>query len=404
MKRTTIHLYLCGLILSAGTAIGIVRIKRLKGSHAPHGCKTNTLHTAATQQGNALASIIDAAELYFMGKYRPTWQRGIQPTADDVRAQKTLLGYDVQIEHIIDNDPTINTNHARPTLYLHGLGDNKHSARLLKALADVLPGDVITFNFRDRGLVIPKVRHSSLGQLPDILPALYALKWAKDRLQISEIDLFGYSRGGATVLNMIAVLHDTTGTYDQELARIGIDMQERAALLAMIQKGSITLNCPLIDANVSAEYRFKSLAPKVLKTLARVGRYQLDGIQALKSAQTFAGLTLNILVHFQYHDTIVSNRNEAALYRCLAQHNPHSTYIVLGNNGGHLHTHAALAHTIHTFRKQYGSSYDPAYDTQYSTYAHLPDSANILLQPGDDVDHVIEHYYACCQRQDPCFS
>jgi hypothetical protein len=341
----------------------------------------------------------DAAGLYFMGKYRPTWQHGVQPTSYDINAQKVLFGYDLQIEHVIDNDPTIKTNHNRPTLYLHGFADTKHSAKLLKAFGDVLPGDVITFNFHDRGFVIPKLRHSNLGQLPDILPALYTLKWAKDRLKINEIDIFGYSRGGATTLNMIAVLHDKTGTYDAELLRIGIDTQERRALLAMIQKGCITLNCPLTNVNVTAEYRFKEFAPRVLKAFARIGLYKLDGIQAIESAQTFNDLKLNILLHFQYHDVIVSNNNEAELYHRLSLHNPNNTYIVLGNNGGHLHTHAALAHAIHTFKRIYGSSYDPAYDTQYHATRSLLSDANVLLQPGGSAEQIIKNYYERCQEE-----
>ena len=399
MKRITTYFYLFTLIFSAGTSIGIVRIKRLRQAETPIACKTNPLHTAMTTRGNGFANIADAAGLYFMGKYRPTWQHGMQPTSYDINAQKILFGYDLQIEHIIDHDTTVQTKHTRPTLYFHGLGDNKHSAKLLKAFGDVLPGDVITFNFHDRGVVIPKVRHSNLGQLPDVLPALYTLKWAKDRLKINEIDLFGYSRGGATVLNLIAVLNDKTGKYDKELTRIAIDANERKALLSMIQKGCVTLNCPLTNVNVSAEYRFKGLAPKILKALARVGLYKLDGIQAIESTQTFGDLKLNILLHFQNRDTIVSNKNEAELYKNLAQYNPNSTYIVLGNNGGHLHTHAALAHAIHTFKKTYGSSYDPAYDTQYHATRTLLKDANVLLQPGDRAQQVIENYYARCQKE-----
>lgn len=399
MKRVPSYFYVFTLIFSAGTSIGIVRIKQLRKAQTPISGKTNVLHTSITTRGKSLSIVTDAARLYFGGKYRDTWKRGIEPTSYDRNAQKVLFGYDLELEHIIDNDPAIKTNHQRPTLYLHGFGDTKHSARLLKALADVLPGDVITFNFHDRGFIIPKLYHSNLGQLPDILPALYALKWAKDRLHSTQIDLFGYSRGGATILNMIAILNDKTGTYDKELTRVGIDAHERNALLSMIQKGCITLNCPLTDVNVTADYRFKSLAPKVLKAFSRIGLYKLDGIQAIESARLIGDLTLKILIHFQYHDTIVSNRNEAELYTRLAQHNPSTTYIVLGNSGGHLHTHAALAHAIHTFRKMYGSSYDPAYDTQYHATRSLLSDANVLLQPGEQAHKIIAAYYEqCCQQ------
>ena len=398
MMRTASYFYIFTSILSVCTVVGIVRINRLRQAEAPVQCKTNPLHTAATTRGNTIASVADAAGLYFLGKYRPTWQRGVQPTYPDRNAQKVLFNYNLTIEHIIDNSQNVQTNHKRPTLFFHGWGDTKNCAKLLKAFCEVLPGDVITFNFHDRGVIIPKVWHSNLGQLPDVLPALYVLKWAKDNLKLDEIDLFGYSRGGAVALNMISVLNDKTGKYDKEFIRLDISAQDRKEMLNMIQRGCITLNCPLTNVNVSANYRFKELAPNILKAFSKLGRYQIDGIQAIESAQKFDGLKLNILLHFQYNDTIVSNENEAELYNRLAQHNPDTTYVVLGNNGGHLHTHAALAHTIHTFKKTFGSSYDPEYDKQYHTTKSLQTDANILLQPGNHANKVITNYYYMCSQ------
>ncbi len=386
------------LVLSACTAIGVVRLGRLRQAKSPIECKTNALHKAVTTRGDALANLADAAGLYFIGKYRSTWKQGAQPTRIDRNAQKVLFSYPLKIEHIVDMDPAVQTNHTRPTLYLHGWADTGRSALLLKALCDVLPGDVITFDFRDRGVVIPKLRHSNLGQLPDVLPALYTLKWAKDTLNLDEIDLFGYSRGAAVVLNMLAVLNDKTGKYDNDLARLQIYAKERSELLAMIQRGCITLNCPLTNANVSANFRFKEFAPNVLKLFSKVARYKIDGIQAIESAEQLAGLKLNILMHFQYHDTIVSNANEAELYARLAKHNPETTYVVLGNNGGHIHTHAALAHSIHTFKKQFGSSYDPEYDEQYHATRALLHDSSVLLQPGEQASTIIAQYYDECQQ------
>lgn len=398
MKNTSSYFYLFLLIISACTTVGVVRINRLRKSQTPFSCKTNLLQEAATAQRKSLKSLMKAARLYLVGGYDEMWEGGAKPTGAEQNEQKILFNYNLDIEHIVDRNPAIQTNHNRPTLFLHGWGDIKNSAKLLKGLCDVLPGDVITFNFHDRGVVIPKIHHSSLGQLHDVLPAIYTLKWAKNRLKIKEIDLFGYSRGGATVLNMIAVLNDKNGTYDQDLKRIGVEALERKELLDMIQRGCITLNCPLSNANVSANYRFKSFAPNLLKAFARVGHYQINGLQALQSAEKLDGLKLNILLHFQNNDTIVSNQNEAKLYKRIAKQNPDTTYIVLGNNGGHLHTHAALAHTVHSFRKLFGSSYDPEYDTQYYATEKLLTDANKLLQPGKQAKFVIAQYYNQCQE------
>ncbi len=400
MRNTSFYFYMFLLIVSVCSTVGVVRISRLRKAQTPIAGKTNPLHAAATTTKDAWTSLINAGRFYLLGSYSPTWQRGAIPTCADQNAQKNLFNYNLEIEHIVDANSAIQTNQNRPTLVLHGWGDTKNIAKLLKGLCDVLPGNVITFNFHDRGVIIPKIHHSSLGQLHDVLPALYTLKWARDRLNITEIDLFGYSRGAATVLNMIAVLNDKTGTYDKDLARLDIYAQERNSLLSMIQRGCITLNCPLSNANMTAAFRFKEYAPNLLKAFARVGHYQIDGLQALQSAEKFDGLKLNILLHFQNNDTIVSNQNEAKLYNRLAKHNPKTTYVVLGDNGGHIHTHAALAHAVHTFRKQFGSSYDPEYDTQYQATESLLTDANKLLQPGKQAKHVIAQYYNKCQTAD----
>jgi pimeloyl-ACP methyl ester carboxylesterase len=356
--------------------------------------KTNQVQTILASKDRYVPALVEAAQVYLFNKYLPTWKKGVKPSLSERREHKRVLKYKPHIEHIVDLDPAIVVNHRRPTLFLHGWGDTKHSAKLLKAYCDVLPGDVVTFNFRDQGVIIPKLRCSNLGQLPDVLSALFTLKWMKDTLQIDEVDLCGYSRGGATLLNMICVLHDASGAYDYDLARIGIDAQERAALLRMIERGCHVLNCPLTDANVTIESRMKNT--KWINLFEQFTKYKRNGLQGLRSAQGFAGLRLNMLIHFQHNDRIVSNLNEAELYYRLATHNPKDTYIVLGDNGGHLHSHAALAHTIHAFKKKYGSSYDPRYVSQYYDTLSNHDLANRLLQPGNQAEQIIDAFHEQC--------
>lgn len=362
--------------------------------------KTNMLQQVITNRANTLSMLWDCVSIYLGGKYRDTWQPGIQPSRAQKKEQQKLFHHNLAIEHIKDCDPAIKLNPRRPTLFLHGWGDTKNSAKLLKAYCDVLPGDIITFNFRDRGILFPKLKYSSLGQLPDVLQALYVLKWTKDTLNLDAIDLFGYSRGGATTINMIAVLNEKTGIYDADLARIGINAEERAELLNVIQNGSIVLNCPLTDLNTTARFRLKDYAPQALRALATVSKYKLDGLQALDAAKNLTGLKLNILIHYQHNDCVVSNENEAEFYKRLARHNPETTFVVLGNDGGHLHTHHALSRTLHTFRKMFGGSYDPAYDIHYRLYtAHQRTCANKLLQPGLRAESCINSFNTWCKAE-----
>jgi hypothetical protein len=364
----------------------------------PLEIKTNSIKTIVTTKKHIASNLWKAATIYFWNSYLPTWEKGIEPTRAEKKRFKKLLHYNPFIEYIVEHDQDQHVDHKRPTIYFHGWGDTKNSAKLLKAYADVLPGDLITFHFRDRGVILPKLRHANLGQLPDVLSALVAMKWAKDTLKLSAIDLYGYSRGAATILNSIAVLNDKTELYDDELARIGINKDERAALLAMIQNGSIVLDAPLVDMNSSIKERVKDFSKTAITMLTRVTKYQPYGLQGLSSAELFEGLKLNILLHYQYHDTIGSNKHDAALYQALFQHNPRTTYVVLGNDGGHLHTHASLAHAIHTFRKMFGGSYDKIYDYQYHQTRSRDQVEGVLLQPGRSIESVIENYYNDCKE------
>lgn len=338
--------------------------------------------------------------IYFFNKYEPHWKKGVQPNILQKKEQRKLLHYKLQIEHIVDTNPDHQVNHHRPTIYLHGWGDTKDSAKLLKAFCDVLPGDLITFNFRDHGVLLPKLGYANLGQLPDVLSTIYVLKWTRDTLQAKEVDLFGYSRGGATLLNTIAVLSDKSGSYDKELNQIGVTLKDRQELLRMIEKGCHVLDCPLTDSNVTVSEFMQSKSEFWIAALEAFTRHKRDGLQGLASAGTFKGLRLNMLLHFQHNDTIVSNKNEAELYNRLSLHNPLTTYLVLGNNGGHLHSHAALAHTIHAFKRMYGSSYDPSYALQYYDQKSHDTYSNRLLRPGVGVEKVIDRFYEQCRHNE----
>jgi hypothetical protein len=394
-KRSCFSLHIISsLIISGSIMCGTAYLFFNKTTYVPVNFKTNTLHTMTTYRQDIWSNLWQGLGIYFWNRYLPTWHKGLQPTYAQRKDQRKLFHYNLHIEHIIDTSSTIEVNHARPTIYFHGWGDTKNSAKLLKAFTDVLPGDLITFHFHDRGIIFPKLRHANLGQLPDVLSGIYVIKWAIDSLPITGVDLYGYSRGGATILNLIGVLNDDTGTYDADLAKLGIDAAERTRLLEFIQRGCIVLDCPLTDMNSAIEARMKKMTSHAIKALARVTKYQPDGLQGLSSAMKFEGLKLNILLHFQHHDTIVSNRNEAELYKRLYAINPTTTYVVLGNDGGHLHTHATLAHAIHTFKKKFGSSYDQHYDAQYGRTDHAHGGG--LLQPGEAIDTIIAEYYASC--------
>ena len=200
---------------------------------------------------------------------------------------------------------------------------------------------------------------------------------------------------------MLAVLNDKTGAYDADLAKIGVDKVERVALLDLIQKGSVTLDCPLTDMNMVIKNKAtKFFTEEFLHKAAARSGYKRDGLQAIDSANKLTGLKLNMLVHFQHKDTIVFNYNEAEFYRRLAYHNPQTTYLVLGDDGGHIHWHGALSKSIHTFRKVCGATFDPVYDQKYQqlALAKLVAPEGILLRPGSLADRCIEEFHGVCSK------
>ena len=141
----------------------------------------------------SLWSYFDASNLYRTGKYGAIWQPGVCEQKRLRKEQRALFGYKLAIEHIKETNTKLQITPNRPTLYLHGWRDYKNSAKVLKKYFDVLPGDVVTFNFPDGNGLISLLRKTNFGQMGDVLPAVYVLKWIKDSLNPSAVDLFAVS-------------------------------------------------------------------------------------------------------------------------------------------------------------------------------------------------------------------
>ena len=314
-------------------------------------------------------------------------------TPSQIIEQQQLFGYDLGIEYQYGCTHHYRKTPGRAILYLHPWGligiPHKRSAELLRSY-NVLPGDVIIFNFPDGGWRFPvPFVHTSFGQLSDVLPAIYTLAYAYDHFDLHAIDLFGYSRGGAVAINMIAVLNDETDMYDKQLASIGIDRQKRKKLLTLIQAGSLVLDCPLIDVNAT----FNQYSNLIQSFFFRFTHYIPEGLQALESIEKISDLSLKVLIHFQCNDQRVFNNNDATVYCMFKKHNPETTFLVLGDDGGHTHTHEALAKSIHQFYKRVGGAYN-SFVTESNSSQQKSEESFPLLQPSLKEAHdVIKTYY-----------
>lgn len=355
---------------------------------------------SAGKLGKELSHLAHGAFTHlFNHHYVPTQSFGC--SLEERKRQLELFKYDLGIEYRVHTKKDDVKTERRALMYFHPWGflglPNKRHTQLMKSY-DVLPGDVITFNFPDGVWKGPlPIFNTSLGQISDVLPAIYTLNYVLEKTNLEAVDLFGYSRGGAVAVNMIAVLNDTTGQFDTALASIGISKAQRERMLRVVQKGSIVLNCPLIDGNAT----LNGYNGAVRFLAKNVTKYKENGLQCLQSAKTLANLKLNVLIHFQHNDKRVLNVNEADLYAAFAKHNPDSTFLVLGNDGGHVHSQESLASAIHRFYKDIGAAHNSKRAEQYSGQITRSQSkAGKLLQPTlSEVEPLISEYHASCAKK-----
>jgi pimeloyl-ACP methyl ester carboxylesterase len=299
---------------------------------------------------------------------------------------KKYLGYNPTI-CIYPAD--IRTKGESITVYAHGYGENPQAMIPFFHLNSyLLPGTILSFNFPDviPGTFIPNIKQSNLGQETDIKSLVYILK-ILDAASLDTINIFGCSRGGATTINTLARLCRYT-EYSSFFANLDISPTQAKRILYKIKNGTIILNVPLVDTYSVAYHWFGHLSSFILNhIIPRISKHKPKQDQAIESAKIIQSMHFNILVHFEYGDRIVGNKQDAQFYKNIM--GPH-TYLVLANDGGHGHSGKTLGAAIQAFNKRYGQSYYP--------YADLLAEGNSLLaqgQPSQDyVDAFVRNTYA----------
>lgn len=339
------------------------------------------------------------------------------------------LGYNPDVRVI--RDSTISRyagNQPHPTLYVNGWGpDRQWHERWLKK-SDLLVMPAITFKMPDDDQKSTfALTKSSFGQLSDVAPILYILK--KCYLAgCTGIDLFGFSRGGATILNALAILH--TKSYPQSLKELGIDDTAATGILSMVQNGCITLDAPLkhmypvirskirktrtnivntictfcstqtCQQSKSAETKSprahasdytESFIVRAIDTigaylvyyiiLPAITRYKPWQIQAIDSARELSSLHLTFLINYEYCDAEITDYGNKELYTVLSQ--DHTTYCVQSNDKAHAGTRKTLPEVFHAFKQIYG--YQPIIKKSKDC------AQSLLAQYKPDITHVLEH-------------
>ena len=242
------------------------------------------------------------------------------------------------------------------TLYAHGYGEYQQAVLPFFQLnSHLLPGTVVSFNFPDvvDHSFMPNLTKSNVAQTGDIKALSLMLKLL-DECGVEAIHLFGTSRGGGTVMNTLGRLC----TYEKHaafFAELEISQDQAEQILTRIHNGTIILNCAFIDSRASAYYWFKEWSNWVLETFVyQWVAHRLSEDQAIISAEVIREKNFTLLVHFEHNDTVVGNSKDAEFYTMLAGTN---TYLVLGNDGGHLHNGKTLSNAIQAFRRKHGGTY-----------------------------------------------
>lgn len=296
------------------------------------------------------------------------------------------LGYNPAIR-VYPSD-TIVHNNTEVTLYAHGLGEYPQAILPFFQLNSyVMPGTIVSFNFPDiiDGTFRPNLKKVNLAQGGDIRALILMLKLL-DECGLETIHLFGTSRGGGTVLNALSRMC-TYDRYASFFSQLDMSQEQVERIVAKIHKGTIVLNCPLTDSRASAYYWFKEWAHWILETFVyKLVEHRLSEDQGIESAALIRDHNFNILVHFQHHDQVVGNSADATFYKTIMGPN---TYLVLGNDGGHLHTGKTLGAALQAFRAQHGGAY-------YQDPALLEEGQQLLekeIAIKQDVDRYVQETY-----------
>lgn len=231
---------------------------------------------------------------------------------------------------------TLPRDNNRIMICLHGYGDNYQIATSLKNLK-CIQATIISFNFPEYDIKQGRKydpKKATFGTIHELLPALYVIKKVVFDENATSVDLYGFSAGGGALINIIGVLNTTT--YDPKLKEIGIGTIEKQKLLSAIQKGIVILDTPLKSIEEIIDFRGST---EEFEILAK--NYRDNHFRPIDSLKRLQGLSLDILLHFQEKDEILSNRDDHLYIEQLKAIQPNTT-IIIEDDGGHLTAHQSL--------------------------------------------------------------
>jgi hypothetical protein len=262
--------------------------------------------------------------------------------------------YDVRAGYKLDlqlrEDNRNNVIHTRPSIHAHGVfASSETMIEYLRVNGEYrIPGDVLTFDFVDAFKNdLRFMAQSNFGQTKDIKSLLVAMRCAHDS-GFPGCNLFGQSRGAATIVNALSLLNTDVNDWDTEIKNC-FDNESRKKILAMIKKGVVVLDTPLLDVRTAVRTIVKNAVPKTFyKTwafgkmcdaihdhiLPKFTNYSPKGMQALTSVVNLPKEGLKFLVGYQREDEIVGDEHNKTFIESLIERlGKNNVWVVLGSAG-----------------------------------------------------------------------
>jgi pimeloyl-ACP methyl ester carboxylesterase len=335
---------------------------------------------------------ISALTLFlFHTSQKTPWQSAFEHY--DMTSIREKLGYDPAIT-IYSPDHATNNQHV--TVYVHAWGDSQKSIAYFRRNSSMLPGTIVGFNFKDASssAFLPPYKQSNFCQSQDIASLVLTLK-VLDECSLEAIHLFGHSRGGGTIVTMLARLHRYTKNKNF-FRSLGITKEQATRIMRKVKAGSIVLNCPFVDMNAIIKGKLSWLNLGWLSNVIRhclsfATAYRPNSDTPLASARVIQPLGFAILVHFQHDDIIMGNTKSAAFYKNLMGPD---TYLIMGNDEGHIHTGNKLGAATQAFNKRYGGAY-------YALPSLLKKGETLLAHAQPTRDSIEAYIHNTCLEQEP---
>jgi pimeloyl-ACP methyl ester carboxylesterase len=305
----------------------------------------------------------------------PEWSQ-----APIITEQWEKLKHNPQITLFEKKDRNL-VNQSGPTLFVHGWGDSKDSRKTHNRCTrnDILPGDVIAFNFPDASHWVANtipykmpLSKSSFAGDPDIATLLCVLKTLHLADSLPAV-LYAHSRGAGTTCKTIGILNSPTeDDEDNFLTQWKISETERADIISSFRV--IYIIDPLTNFDIALHQQVRTklmivdwllpsfienrITPHIKGLLPSITQYNPNTYKnAIDYIKQWNGIKIPVWLHFEKNDEVVGNEDNVECVQKFLSAIPSTLHVSCTDNGGHKAYEIFINTIVHAFNKQAECSY-----------------------------------------------